>query len=462
MKKWTALILFIVFALTVGITGTIGIVDAAKNKDLTYWVCVDEDGNMRLETGKKVKCEKSEKKIELPSIQLISLLEEKIGELEDRITEMETPVSNFTITSTAGSDGSISPSSAVTVDQGGDLTFTITADTGYHIADVLVDGLSVGALSTYTFPAVTTDHTIAAFFEIDGTVPEDLIITSTAGSDGSISPSGAVTVDQEGDLTFTITADTGYHIADVLVDGLSVGALSTYTFPAVTTDHTIAAFFEIDGTGDIIQKDLVLYLPLYEYELDGDTIISRDAYGHTCTVTGALWKPDGCQFDGSDDDIAIPNHTALQITSAITIEAWVKILGAHKSGYGALWWDGRDSVRNRLMIGDNGSLLVEFITVNGTNNFETAGAGSIASDTWTHIVLTYNGSEIVGWIDAAKKTPDAATGNIRGSTATRYIGKGTTASYNLNGLIGEFRVYNRALTPSEIQHNYEATKWRYE
>ena len=209
----------------------------------------------------------------------------------------------------------------------------------------------------------------------------------------------------------------------------------------------------------IFDPSLVLYLPLYQ--LDGASFVSKDAHGHLCSVTGALWRPDGRNFDGSDDNIGIPNHTALQITSAITIEAWVKILGAHKSGYGALWWDGRDSVRNRLMIGDNGSLLVEFITVNGTNNFETAGAGSIASDTWTHIVLTYNGSEIVGWIDAAKKTPDAATGNIRGSTATRYIGKGTTASYNLNGLIGEFRVYNRALTPPEIQHNYLATKWRY-
>lgn len=68
-----------------------------------------------------------------------------------------------TITATAGANGTITPSSAE-VDYGGNATFTITADNGYHVSDVKVDGVSVGAVSTYTFSNVIADHIIAATF----------------------------------------------------------------------------------------------------------------------------------------------------------------------------------------------------------------------------------------------------------------------------------------------------------
>ena len=60
---------------------------------------------------------------------------------------------------------------------------------------------------------------------------------------GSIAPSGQVTVAPGADQTFTITPDAGYKVADVLVDGSSVGAVTSYTFRAVTAPHTIAASF---------------------------------------------------------------------------------------------------------------------------------------------------------------------------------------------------------------------------
>ena len=70
----------------------------------------------------------------------------------------------YTIKSTAGTGGSISPSGSVSVDDGGDKTYTITANDGYEIQDVLVDGVSVGAVGTYTFENVKKAHTIAASF----------------------------------------------------------------------------------------------------------------------------------------------------------------------------------------------------------------------------------------------------------------------------------------------------------
>jgi photosystem II stability/assembly factor-like uncharacterized protein len=76
-----------------------------------------------------------------------------------------TPVATFTITPSAGAHGSISPPTQQTVSSGGSQAFTITANAGYHVADVLVDGVSVGVVTSHTFTNVIADHTISATFK---------------------------------------------------------------------------------------------------------------------------------------------------------------------------------------------------------------------------------------------------------------------------------------------------------
>lgn len=156
--------------------------------------------------------------------------------------------STHTITSSVGSNGTISPLGATSVTDGTDQAYTITASGGYHISDVVIDSVSVGAISTFTFTNVIADHTISATFAIDSVAPGNHTITSSAGSNGSISPLGAVSVTDSTDQSFTITANNGYHISDVLVDSVSVGAVSAYSFTNVTTDHTISATYEVDST----------------------------------------------------------------------------------------------------------------------------------------------------------------------------------------------------------------------
>ena len=53
----------------------------------------------------------------------------------------------------------------------------------------------------------------------------------------------------------------------------------------------------------IFDSGLTLYLPFYR--LDGSSLISKDAYGHSCTVNGAAWRTQGRYFDGIDDRIAV-------------------------------------------------------------------------------------------------------------------------------------------------------------
>ncbi len=148
----------------------------------------------------------------------------------------------YTIAASAGAGGSISPAGNVTVSEGSNQTFTITADNGFEIADVLVDGISVGAVSEYTFTNVSANHSIAAsFIEVPVIT---YTITASAGTGGSINPSGNITVVEGDNQSFTITANSGYAIADVVVNGSSVGAVSEYTFTNVTANHSIAATFE--------------------------------------------------------------------------------------------------------------------------------------------------------------------------------------------------------------------------
>ena len=71
---------------------------------------------------------------------------------------------NYTIKATAGAGGSISPSGNVSVCEGGDQTFTITPDKGYAVANVKIDGKSIGAVKSYTFENVSSPHTIEAIF----------------------------------------------------------------------------------------------------------------------------------------------------------------------------------------------------------------------------------------------------------------------------------------------------------
>ena len=90
----------------------------------------------------------------------------------------------------------------------------------------------MGAVTSHTFTNVTANHTIAASF-----VQRSYAITVTQGAHGTIAP-GTTQVACGTDQAFTITPDPGYHIADVVVDGISIGAVGSHTFTDVQAAHT--------------------------------------------------------------------------------------------------------------------------------------------------------------------------------------------------------------------------------
>ncbi len=148
----------------------------------------------------------------------------------------------YTITSSAGTGGTISPT--ITVNSGADATFTITPNSGYSVSQVTVDGVNKGAITSYTFTNVTANHTISATFVAN---PTTYTITPSAGSGGLISPDVPQTVNAGSNKTFVITPNSGYSVSQVLVDGVNIGATTSYTFTNVTANHTIAASFVVTG-----------------------------------------------------------------------------------------------------------------------------------------------------------------------------------------------------------------------
>lgn len=145
--------------------------------------------------------------------------------------------------SSAASFGTITPSGKVRVAYGGSLTITMTLNEGYALVSVTAGGKSIEPAPEFTVKDITSDVGIAIV--VSGPT---FSIVSSAGTGGSISPSGETLVLIGSSQTYTISPSSGYRISSVTVDGVSVGAVTSYTFSDVATDHSISASFVRSST----------------------------------------------------------------------------------------------------------------------------------------------------------------------------------------------------------------------
>ncbi len=166
--------------------------------------------------------------------------------VDDHTIQAEFKKNTFMISSSAGEGGTISPSGTRVVRKNANVVVRITPNTGWHIQDVIVDGQSAGAVSSYQFLSVTENHTISAKFERDS-----YGISASAGSGGSISPSGTVNVLYGRSQTFTMNPNSGYEIDYVMVDGVNMGGINRYTFTNVSGTHSIAVYFRVAGQVEV-------------------------------------------------------------------------------------------------------------------------------------------------------------------------------------------------------------------
>ena len=297
-------------------------------------------------------------------------------------------------------------------------------------------------------------------------------ITASASAGGSIAPSGSVTVSDGASVTFTIAANSGYSITQVLVDGTNNAAAVTsgsYAFTNVTADHTIAATFtnSSGGTGsgsgtaadpyiittaaqlDAARNDLGAY-----YKLGNDIDLSDylcnpatsgcPATGGPGYNNGAGWNPIGNSspgftgnFDGARYKItglwinrSSANYVGLfGYISANTVitNLGVEIVDAGVTGSGAV---------GGLVGSQNGGAITNsYVTGNVTGSTEVGGlvgyqAGNITSSYATsNVTSTVNHvGGLVGYQISGSTTDSYATGNVT------YIGTGPIVY--VGGLVG--------------------------
>lgn len=153
---------------------------------------------------------------------------------DDKAPDLSKPAlgKDYTVTSLFGEDALTGDIKLAYVDAGGTEITPDTTKVGQTI-------LRAGGLTA------PNDNYTVVFADGKLTVDERPVYTvkATAGSHGSITPSGNVDVLHGGSQTFTIAADSGYAISNVKIDGVSIGAVKSYTFENVTENHTIEVTF---------------------------------------------------------------------------------------------------------------------------------------------------------------------------------------------------------------------------
>ncbi|KMQ52498.1 chitinase, GH18 family [Chitinispirillum alkaliphilum] len=282
----------------------------------------------------------------------------------------------YTISASAQNGGTISPSGSVTVSEGSSKSFSITPDSGYKIERVTVNGEDQGAVSNYTFTNIGTNGTITAYFT---QTPQQFTINASAGTGGTISPSGLVTANQGESKAFTITPNSGYEIDYVTINGSNQGELTSYTFRNIRSNQSISAHFRLipvedDNDDDSGDCDSPVWSRSSVYT--GGQTVAHNGYrwrarwwtqGDEPGTTGqwGVWEEIGpC---GDKGEITVPEYT-------ITAQA---------QGNGSIYPAGNINIKQgesrTFNITPNGGYEIDYVLVNGANK------GAVSSYTFENV-----------------------------------------------------------------------------
>lgn len=157
---------------------------------------------------------------------------------------------NIITASFEGKGAVIPPAGRIPVAEGLGQKFNFEPAECYEMTDLIVDGVSVGVTHSHTFENVSKDHTVHAIFtlkkECHATTenePARYHINATSEGNGSVIPSGKVLLSEGRTQKFTIEPAKCYAVADVIINGMSVGAIQHFTFENIQTSYSIHAVF---------------------------------------------------------------------------------------------------------------------------------------------------------------------------------------------------------------------------
>jgi outer membrane protein assembly factor BamB len=185
----------------------------------------------------------------------------------------------------------------------------------------------------------------------------------------------------------------------------------------------------------------------------GTTVTDASGNGHNGTTSNTTWAAAGkygkaLQFNGTTALVTVPNAASLQLSSGLTLEAWVD-----PSAVSSTWRD--------VIYKGNDNYYLEATSTNaskpdagliaGGSYADAVGTAKLAANSWSYLTETYDGSTLRLYVNGTLVTSTAHTGAIATSTNPLQIGGDSIYGQNFGGLIDEVRVYNVALTAAQIQ-----------
>ncbi|MEK7152438.1 MAG: LamG-like jellyroll fold domain-containing protein, partial [Patescibacteria group bacterium] len=297
-----------------------------------------------------------------------------------------------------------------------------------------------------------------------------------APSVGITNPTGGV-VSSNIQIVVNATDNVGVVGVQLKLDGNNLGSELTatpYQFnwdtrSAANGQHTLTAVAR-DAAGNVttspgstvtVQNQVVAGGLVAAYNFNqgsGSTLADRTGNGHTGTISGATWNASGkygsaLSFNGTSNWVTIPDANDLDLTNAMTIEAWVKpnTLTGWRT---ILMKEAPGGMAYSLYSGNNGSRPAFYGSV--TSDVGVNGSGALSTSAWWHVTGTFNGSSLRIYVNGNLVGTKTLSGNIRTTTGTLRLGGNSAWGEYFKGLMDDVRVYNRVLSQAEIQTDMNA------
>jgi hypothetical protein len=194
----------------------------------------------------------------------------------------------------------------------------------------------------------------------------------------------------------------------------------------------------------------------YSFDEGAGTIANDvSGSGNRGTVSGASWVTSGryggaLSFDGTNDSVLVPNAASLQLTTGMTLSAWV-----NPSSVAGRWrtvvFKERPGGMTYALYANNRANRPTGQIFSGGAERDAVGTAAVAANAWTHLATTYDGSTLRLYANGVQAATLAYSGAIVSSTGSLRIGGNAIWGEWFAGRIDDVRIYNRALSQTEVQ-----------
>jgi PKD repeat protein len=210
------------------------------------------------------------------------------------------------------------------------------------------------------------------------------------------------------------------------------------------TDYTTTVTVNSPATG---------LVAAFSFDEGSGTTTGSSVGGLTGSISGATWVSgeqtgNALSFDGVNDRVTVPDANALDLTTGMTLEAWVR--PAAVGNWATVILKERTGGLAYSLYGSDATGKPATYINTGGSDVSATGPTNLATGTWTHLAVTYDGSNLKLYTNAGLVRTTAHAGSMLTSTGTLSIGGNSIWGEYFSGLIDDVRVYNRALSAAEI------------